>query len=307
MAWAAQGPGGTVTWLPHGGRPPGEELASGADTAPAVQSISSLLSRFGGEVRRYRLEAGLTRQELADGAYCTSHMVARIERAQEIPSRFFAQQADRLLGADGALVMLWPSLVRSAYPDWFWQVIELEQQASFIQELETVAIPGLLQTDSYARAVFTAAHPVASKLEIDQLVAARIDRQRLLTRREPPQVMITLDEAVLRRRIGGKAVMSGQLERLLHSSGLPRVHLQVIPFDVRDHPGGMTPFRLMGFRDGPDVVYGETFIGGQTTTDPQQVQQHKLAFHLIQSKALSPDESRFLIGELKKEIERGAD
>lgn len=307
MAWAAPGPDGTVAWLPHGGWPLGAEAGNETATAPAVQSISSLLSHFGGEVRRYRLMAGLTQAELADGAHCTPRMVGCIENAQELPSRLFAQQADRLLGSDGALVKLWPSLIRSAYPDWFWQVIELEQRASFIQEFETVAIPGLLQTDSYARAIFRAAHPVASTLQIDQFVAARIDRKRILTRREPPQIVITLDEGVLRRRIGGRDIMSEQLGDLLQSAALPRVHLQVIPFSTRCHPGGMTPFRLMGFREGPDVLYGETFIGGQTTNDPKQVQQHKLAFNLIQSKALSRDDSRVLIRELKEELERGSD
>ncbi|MGW5246573.1 helix-turn-helix domain-containing protein [Streptomyces sp. NPDC004129] len=307
MAWAAPGPDGTVTWLPHGGRPLEAEDSSERATAPSVEHISSLLSHFGSEVHRYRLTAGLTQEELAEGTLCTTGMVRSIENAQQMPSRFFAQQADRLLGTDGALVKLWPSLIRTAYPDWFWQVIELEQQASCIQEFETVAIPGLLQTDAYARAIFTAAHPVALKLQLDQFVAARIDRQRILTRREPPQVMITLDEGVLRRCIGGSHIMSDQLGHLLRSADLPTVHLQVIPFSVRDHPGGMTPFRLMGFREGPDVLYGETFIGGQTTNDPRQVQQHKLAFNLIQSKALPRDVSRGFIRELKKEIERGSD
>ncbi|MEU6572247.1 helix-turn-helix transcriptional regulator [Streptomyces sp. NPDC046805] len=310
LAWAAPGPDGTVTWLPHGGRQDGTEEAGDEPTAtapPPVRSISSQLTRFGGEIRRYRILAGLGRSEFAERAHCTSELVARIETAREMPSRAFAQQADRLLGGDGALVGLWPALIRGAYPDWFWKVIELEQQATFIQELETVAVPGLLQTDAYARALFTAANPVATKLRIDQLVAARIDRQRLLTRPEPPQLVITLDEGVLRRHIGGRAVVGEQLGHLLRSADLPKVHLQVLPFSVRDHPGGMTPFRVMGFCEGPDVVYGETFMGGRTTHDSEQVQQHKLAFSLIQSKALSRDDSRVFIRELKKEIERGSD
>ncbi|MET7900542.1 Scr1 family TA system antitoxin-like transcriptional regulator [Streptomyces sp. NPDC005355] len=307
LAWAAPGPDGTVAWLPHAGRPLITEETSETPVVSSGQSISSLLSRFGGEVQRYRLIAGLTQGELAERAHCATTTVQRLENAEQMPSRVFAQRVDRLLGVDGALVKLWPSLIRSAYPDWFWQVIELEQQASFIQEFETVAVPGLLQTEAYARTIFTAAHPVASKLRIEQLVGARIDRQRILTRREPPQIMITLDEGVLRRRIGGNSVMSEQLGHLLQTADLPKVHLQVLPFNVREHPGGMTPFRLMGFRDGPDVLYGETFIGGQTTNDASQIQQHKLAFNLIQSKALSRDDSCVFMRDVKKEIDRESD
>lgn len=307
LAWAAPRPDGTVAWLPHAVRPLVADETNGAPAASSGDTISSLLARFGGEVQRYRLTAGLTPRELAERADCTAAMVQRVENGEQMPSRDLAQRVDRLLGIDGELVKLWPSLIRSAYPDWFWQVIELEQQAGFIQEFETVAVPGLLQTEAYARAIFTAAHPVASKLQIEQFVGARVDRQRILTRREPPQIMITLDEGVLRRRIGGKSVMSEQLGHLLRTADLPKVHLQVLPFNVREHPGGMTPFRLMGFREGPDVLYGETFIGGQTTNDASQLQQHKLAFNLIQSKALSRDDSRVFIRDVKEEMDHGPD
>jgi hypothetical protein len=81
----------------------------------------------------------------------------------------------------------------------------------------------------------------------------------------------------------------------------------VIPFSVREHPGGMTPFRIMGFREGPEFLYGESFIGGQVTNDTHQLRQHHLAFNLIQAHALSPQDSRVLIRRLRKEIEGGPD
>lgn len=308
IARASLGPDGTVAWQPPGGR--GIVVPEGHETAPVRtrgDSLSAALTRFGGTVQRYRLAAGISRREVAERTQCTEEMVERIENAVRIPSRGFALEADRLLGADGALAALWPSLVKSACPDWFWPVIELEQQASFVQEFETVAIPGLLQTQAYARAVFTTAHPTASALRIEQLVAARMDRQRLLDRCDPPRIMIALDEAVLRRRVGGSRTMSEQLGHLMAVTELPEVHLQVIPFSVREHPGGMTPFRIMGFREGPDVLYGESFIGGQVTNDAHQLRQHQLAFNLIQAHALSPHDSRVLIRRLRKEIDDGPD
>ncbi len=134
-----------------------------------------------------------------------------------------------------------------------------------------------------------------------------MDRQRILERGDPPQIMIALDEGVLRRRVGGGGTMREQLGHLLAVAELPKVCLQVIPFSVRQHPGGMTPFRIMGFREGPDVLYGESFIGGQVTSDPRQLRQHQLAFNLIQANALSPHGSRVLIRRLRREIDDGPD
>lgn len=307
LAWAAPGPGGMVAWLPPGGRPLVARDVNETPVGSSWKSVSPELADFGSAVHRHRLAAGLTRRELAERSRCSTALIERIENAEKMPSRDFAQRADEALRTDGLLAGLWPALIESAYPDWFWQIIELEQQASFIQEFETVAVPGLLQTESYARAIFSAAHPMASELQIEQFVAARIDRQRIFRRPDPPQIVITLDEGVLRRNIGGSSIMSEQLEHLLDRADLPKVHLQVIPFGVREHPGGMTPFRLMGFREGSDVLYGETFIGGQMTNDAGQLQQHKLAFSLIQAKALSRYDSRVLIRHLKEEINRGVD
>ncbi|MFF9409807.1 helix-turn-helix domain-containing protein [Streptomyces anandii] len=309
IARAALGPDGTVAWQAPGGRGPAP--AAEAREAVAVGTrggdLASVLARFGGELRRHRLAAGLTPGELAERMRCAGAVVERTESAERMPSRAFALEADRVLGAGGALSALWPSLVKSAYPEWFWQVVELEQQASFVQEFETVAVPGLLQTEDYARAVFTTAHPVAPALRIEQFVAARMDRQRILERGDPPQIMIALDEGVLRRRVGGGRTMREQLGHLLAVAELPKVCLQVIPFSVREHPGGMTPFRIMGFREGPDVLYGESFIGGQVTSDPRQLRQHQLAFNLIQANALSPHGSRVLIRRLRREIDDGPD
>ncbi|MEU6807515.1 Scr1 family TA system antitoxin-like transcriptional regulator [Streptomyces sp. NPDC046831] len=304
LAWAAPGPDGRVAWLPVEG-PPYVAQDTGAPRTEPGEDVPVLLARFGGRLQWYRQAAGLTRAELAEQLQCAPETVGHVENARQIPSRSFAQCADRVLGACGELATSWPALIQSACPDWFWPIVELEEQASFIQEFETAAVPGLLQTEAYARALFTAAHPLASSMRIEQLVAARVDRQRLLTRREPPQIMVVVDEGVLRRRIGGSTVLSEQLGHLLRMSALPKVHLQIVPLDVREHPGGMTSFRLMGFRDGPDLLYGETFICGQTTVEPQQVQRHKLAFSLIQSAALSPDRSRALLRRLKEKEAHG--
>ncbi|MGV9990828.1 helix-turn-helix domain-containing protein [Streptomyces sp. NPDC003374] len=308
IARAALGPDGSVAWQPPGGRgladPDAPDAASGR---PGGESLLSALNRFGAALRGYRLAAGLGLPELAGRMGCPEDVLERVENAGRMPSRGFAEEADRLLGTGGALAARWPALVESAYPDWFWQVVEVEQQASFLQEFETVAVPGLLQTEAYARAVFTTAQPVLPALRIEQLVTARMDRRRLLDRCDPPRVMIVLDESVLRRRVGGRRIMGEQLGHLAAVTELPKVDLQVIPFGLREHPGTMTPFRIMGFREGPDLLYGESFLGGQVTDDAHQLRQHQLAFNLLQANALSPHDSRVLIRRLRKELDGGPD
>lgn len=209
-------------------------------------------------------------------------------------------------GPDGTVAWLphGATALRSVHPDHTPHISELEQQASVIHEFAPVAVPELLRTEDYARALYAIAHPLAPALRTAQREAAHLRRRRLLARREPPHLVVLLDEGVLRRLVGGNRVMSEQLGHLLDCGGLPRVHLQVLPFGVRDHPGALPPFRLMAFGDGPDVLCGETALGGQTTVDARQVTERRMAFRLIRSKALAQDDSRELIRELKDELDR---
>ncbi|WP_425840242.1 DUF5753 domain-containing protein [Streptomyces fractus] len=183
-------------------------------------------------------------------------------------------------------------------------IAELEQRAAVIHEFASAAVPELLRTEDYARALCATAHPLDPPLRTEQRLAALARRGRVLARREPAHLVAVLDEGVLRHRVGGKRVMSGQLGHLLERGALPRIHLQVLPIDVPDHPGKLPPFRLMGFGEGPDVLCGESSLGVQSTLDAGQLREHRLAFRQIRSRALSRDDSRELIRALKAELDR---
>ncbi|WP_046468872.1 helix-turn-helix domain-containing protein [Allosalinactinospora lopnorensis] len=270
--------------------------------ASSDKSTTSLLSYFGSEVRRYRLAAGLSQERLGKLTHYTAGMVGHIENAKRIPSPDFAEQADQVLHANGALAKLWPLLTDSARPNWFRPMLELEQSAVVIHEFETITIPGPLQTEGYARALFACTHPTVSDEEIGELIEAHTYRQRLLTKRTPSHLVFTLDEGVIRRRIGGNSVMAEQLRHLVAVAELPNVHLQVIPFSTQEHPGGLRPFRIMGFGEGADVLYSEAFVNGHMTSDSEQLRRHRLAFDLILAKSLSQDDSRMLIQRVQQEI-----
>ncbi|WP_119726846.1 helix-turn-helix domain-containing protein [Thermomonospora amylolytica] len=303
LAWATPHHDGTLEWLPLGATPDGLGEAGTAPGPSEHRDLVSPLVRFGREMRRHRLHAHLTPEEIAERAQCTTAKVLAIENGITVPTRSVARHIDRAVSADGALVELWVSIMQSAYPPWFRTIVEQERKAVFIQEFESVAVPGLFQTEEYARALFTSANPMASHLWIEQFVVARLDRQDLLAAEEQPRIMLVLDESVFRRRVGGRRVMSEQLGHLLRCARLPRVHLQVLPFSVRDHPGGLVPFRVMGFQSQADVCYEETFLDGRLTSDPSHVQQRKLAFNILQAKALSQQDSQSLIRRIKEEME----
>ncbi|MEB8338484.1 DUF5753 domain-containing protein [Streptomyces endophyticus] len=210
-------------------------------------------------------------------------------------------------GPDGTVAWLphGATALRPAPVDRPRHIAELEQRAAVIHEFASAAVPELLRTEDYARALCATAHPLDPPLRIEQRLAAVARRRRILARREPAHLVVLLDEGVLRHRVGGERVMSGQLGHLLDSGALPRIHLRVLPFGARDHPGALPPFRILGFGEGPDVLCGESSLGAQSTVDAGRIREHRLAFRLIRSRALSWDDTRELIRELKGELDRG--
>ncbi|MEZ0073784.1 helix-turn-helix domain-containing protein [Planotetraspora sp. GP83] len=144
-------------------------------------------------------------------------------------------------------------------PSWFETYVGLEQAAGSIRNYEVQFVPGLLQTEDYARAVIRLGHPAAPADDVERRVRLRMARQELLTRPDPPHIWAVVDEAVLRRSLGGPDVMRRQIQRLLELVALPHVTLQVVPFSVGGHAAAGGPFSILRFSEAdlPDVVYLE--------------------------------------------------
>ncbi|MDH6137367.1 transcriptional regulator with XRE-family HTH domain [Kitasatospora sp. MAA4] len=261
---------------------------------------TSLLAFFGSEAHRLRTEAGWSQLETAKKAFATQAMISYIESAKRVPSAELAAGLDVAFGTGGHFMRLHPLVLRYAYPSWFLPYVELERDASSIHTFEAQVVPGLLQTEGYARAMFGAVRPD----NLDDLVAARLSRQAVLEREDRPRAWFVIDEQVLRRAIGGPAVMAGQLERLLKAGAHPRTVIQVIPERVTAHAGLAGPFTIMGFTEGVDVLYVDGYSQGRLGTDASEVAGATHAYDLLRAVALSPEESAELIGARLEDLSR---
>jgi transcriptional regulator with XRE-family HTH domain len=258
---------------------------------------SSVLAFFGSELRRYRESAGLSQERLGVVINYTGALVGMIETAKRTPTREFAEACDVALNTDGTLSRLWPLVNRLNYPKWFRPFVEHESTATSIHTWEPQIIPGLLQTGAYAHALLMACWSE----DADQKVAARLERQRILTGPKPPELWAIVDESAIRRRVGGSAVMREQLA-LLSESASRRVVLQVMPLEIGAHAGTDGGMTIFGFRDAPDVVYAETPTDGQLTGDADIVARCRFRYDLLRAGALSPEASTELIRAALEEI-----
>lgn len=203
-------------------------------------------------------------------AYSTAY-VSHVETGKRIPSLKFAKKCDELFGTDH-LVRLWELISKESYPTWFRPWLELEHEAHTLRSFQPVAVPGLLQTPDYARAMLVWAGDHWNGEKVEELVRQRISRQELLQRDDPPRFLVVLDELALLRPIGGAEVMRGQLEHLVTmAENHPRVSIQVIPLETGAHPGLEGPMVVGSFRHSPDIVYLESSMRGEIITDADEV------------------------------------
>lgn len=184
---------------------------------------SGALAVFAAELKAQRARLGWTQVTLGDKTAYSGSFISDIERAERTPSLDLAQACDREMGLPGTFERLHELTRRAAYPSWFYPVIPLETAADRITEWELRVVPGLLQTEDYARAVIRADKPRDSDESVARAVTARLDRQELLTRDQWPLLWYILDEAIIRRMVGGPAVMDAQLARLISLAGRPGV------------------------------------------------------------------------------------
>ena len=226
----------------------------------------------GARLRRLRTELGLSRDEAAESIRASEWKIHRLENGQvgfkerdiiDLLRRYQvtdpAEVADFLALAREANAPGWWQHYGDVLPQWFRTYVDLESAASLIRTYEGQFVPGLLQTDGYMRAVVRGAHLEDSAEEVGRRVRLRMARQILLTREAPPRLWAVVDEAALRRPVGGREVMRGQLERLVEATKLANVTLQILPFDSGAHPAMVGSFSVLRFpdRELPDVVYLE--------------------------------------------------
>jgi hypothetical protein len=271
----------------------------------------------GAQLRRLRTEKGLSREEAGEAIRASEWKIHRLENGQVGFKERDMVDLLRLYGVtDPADVADFVILAREAnapgwwqhygdiLPQWFRAYVDLESVARLIRTYEGQFIPGLLQTEDYMRAVIVGARLDDSTDEVDRRIRLRLARQTLLTRDGAPRLWAVVDEAALRRPVGGRNVMRGQLEHLIDATKLPNVTLQVLPFGAGAHPAMVGAFSVLRFADRelPDVVYVEHLTSALYLNKRDEVDQYLHVMESISVGAEAPDQTVELLSKILNEI-----
>ena len=280
------------------------------------QSPTVRRRRLALELRRLREAARLTCEEVAEHLECSASKISRVETGRVSVSprdvrdmlELYGvpeQQRDSLvqLSRDSRQKGWWHAYSDTIQPQ-FATYVGLESAASEIRVYEVNIIPGLLQTEDYARTMMRSGTMNGSHEDVERKVALRMARQPALTRDDPPMLWTVVDEAALRRRVGGTELMRAQLEHVLELSGLKNVAMQVIPFGAGAHPAMGRPFVILVFpeRVDPDVVYLEDLTSTLYLEDVDEVDRYNVFFNHLRATALSFEDSSALITSVLKEM-----
>ncbi|MBQ0926340.1 helix-turn-helix domain-containing protein [Saccharopolyspora endophytica] len=284
---------------------------SGSTAGPTVLRIA-----LGGQLRRLREERGISREAAGDAIRGSHAKISRLELGRVSFRERDLNDLLTLYGVqDSGERAAFLSLARQAnepgwwhqygdlLPSWFETYLGLEQAAEIIRTYEAQFVPGLLQTPDYARAVILLGHGQEPSAEVDRRVALRMRRQDILTRGEPPTLWAVIDEAALRRPIGGERIMRGQIEHLIRISELPNVTVQLLPYSVGGHAAAGGPFTIVRFpeSDLPDVVYLEQLTSALYLDKRNDLDQYQAVMNLLSVQAATPQDTTQLLRELMHE------
>lgn len=259
------------------------------------------LRAFAEELRAFREQAGMSRDELAARVNYSSSLIAMIETARRTPTRRLAQLCDEVFGTPETFTRHEKRLRGVPFSAGFRPFEPYESEAVSLRLFEHTLVPGLLQTEGYARAIL-ATHPNTSADEVEERLAARMARQAILTREDPPPPLVwaLLDEAVLRREVGGSKVMLDQLAHLADAARRPNITVQVIARSTA-HSGLHGAFAIAETSDMPAIVYLETADDGQTIEDPDMGARMSVRFDALRTEALTGSASLGLLEKVMDE------
>jgi transcriptional regulator with XRE-family HTH domain len=272
---------------------------------------------LGAQLRRLREERNVSREDAGYAIRSSESKISRMElgrvgfKERDVSDLLSLYGVDDPVERDALLSLAkeanqpgWWSKYGDILANWFQAYVGLEAAASLIRNYEVQFVPGLLQTEDYARAVILLANKGQPKEEIDRRVQLRMERQQLLSRTNPPRFWAIIDEAALRRPIGGPAVMRGQLEHLAKMAELPNITIQMIPFGFGGHAGAGGQFSLLRFPDQtmPDVVYVEQLTSALYLDKREDVDTYLEAMERLSVEADTPARSTERFLEIRDEI-----
>jgi transcriptional regulator with XRE-family HTH domain len=252
---------------------------------------------FGKILRAHREQASLSQKDLAKLVFCSDSLISGIETGTKPAKSDLIERIDTELDAKGLILIAWPITSLGGYPSEF--VASQEFEASKIHDWEPRMIPGLLQTPDYGRAAIRSVRPRDTDEKIEHDVSIRGERQAIFTRDDPPMAWFVIDESVLYRPFGGRAVMRNQLVKLEKLADLPSVVIQIMRFSATGHPGTEGPLRIMEFTENPPIWYTEGWYSGRMTDAKEEVAEAMTHFDLIRASALPPDESMRFVAKVR--------
>lgn len=263
---------------------------------------SSPTEYFGVELRTYREASGLSRPQLAERLGYTPQWIGQIESGKSTPSEEFANDCDSFFETNGVFHRIWKwnqQLERiQVVPPGFRPFIEIEPGATYMRFFEPLLIPGLLQTEDYARKVLAVGH---RQEKVEELLAVRMARKALLKKEHPPWLLILLGETAVRSRAAGPEVMRGQLQYLLDLAELQHVTLQVFPADAPVFQA--SGIVLMSLEERSDVGFVDASGGhGRLIEDPHDLEELVVLFDQVRGTAYSAEESLRLIRSVMEEL-----
>lgn len=287
-------------------------VEGGSSAGPTV-----LRMMLGAQLRRLRETCGVTREGAGWEIRASESKISRMELGRV---GFKERDVADLLTLYGitdptereALLHLardanspgWWHRYGDVLPSWFQAYLGLEAAAALIRTYELQFVPGLLQTEEYARAVVLLGHSCAASTEIDRRVTLRMRRQEVLHGEDPPRLWAVVDEAALRRPIGGAAVMRQQLSALIEATRLPNVRLQVVPFAAGGHAAAGGAFSILRFGDQelPDVVYIEQLTSALYLDKREDLEFYALAMERLCVEAEPPERTPELLGQILADL-----
>ncbi|MDF3291112.1 helix-turn-helix domain-containing protein [Streptomyces silvisoli] len=253
---------------------------------------------IGTQVKALRLRAGLTQAQLGKKVGYSESQIRSIESGRRTPKPDLLVRFEELFKVPGVFTSVADELLKEPHPSWFQPFADVEAEAVARCAYDCQLINGLLQTEAYARAVHEEHRPALDDGEIEVRVAARMARQRLLTRVPAPSLSFVLEEVLLQRPIGGERVMREQLERLVEVAQMRHVELQVMPTERTGHAGLEGPLLLVEPPDQEMRAYLEVQNTGRLITDRPTVSKIAQRYAILRSQALTPDESVSFIKQL---------
>jgi len=288
---------------------PGDQSVAEASPGEPVSSPTVLRMVLGGQLRRLREAAGIPSDRAGYEIRASRSKMSRLENGRvSFKERDVAdlltlygvtdeKQREQMLAlARSASSQGWWSKYDDVMPDWFETYVGLEQATTLIRSYELQFVPGLFQTEEYARAVTALGHRSASPAEIERRVSLRLKRQQLLSGPEP-RIWAVIDESALRRPLGGRDVMRAQLQRLIEVAELPQVTLQIMPFDSGGHSAAGGSFAILRFAepDLPDIVYIEQLTGALYLDRHEETDHYREVMNSLSVEAETPADSEKLL------------